>query len=306
MNLEKSYPIVPLSFDSSWHETVHYTIQTMNAASQFLSQAELTEIARKIRVSIVSMLTAAGSGHTAGALGMVEIFTSLYFDRAKIDPSNPSWPDRDYILLSTGHTCPVLYATLAEKGFFDKKELDTFRDINTRLQGHPHLHSLPGIEITSGALGQGLSQAVGMALGLQLDQKDNRVYCIMSDGEQQEGQTWEAYMYAGDHSLSNLTAFIDRNHIQIGGNSNNVLPLNRLSEMIRSFGWETITIDGHSFSALHSAMDRAEQHEQPTAIICETTPGKGVSFIESDFEWHGKPPSEEELQRALEELGVQS
>lgn len=267
-----------------------------------LPQEKLEKIARSIRKSILTMLAEAGSGHTAGAMGLVEVFTTLYFEVANLRPENPKWSGRDYILLSAGHTCPVLYATLAERGFFDKAELRTLRDLNSRLQGHPHLHSLPGVEITSGPLGQGLSQAVGIALGLQLDKKDNKVFCIMSDGEQQEGQTWEAYMYAGDHSLSNLVAFIDRNHIQIGGNTNQILPLNLLSEMIRSFGWNTLTIDGHSFSAIHAAIHRAEESDRPTAVICETTPGKGVSFIENNFEWHGKPPSKEELPKALKEL----
>lgn len=267
-----------------------------------LPQEKLEKIARTIRKSILTMLAEAGSGHTAGAMGLVEVFTTLYFEVANLRPENPKWSGRDYILLSAGHTCPVLYATLAERGFFDKSELRTLRDLNSRLQGHPHLHSLPGVEITSGPLGQGLSQAVGIALGLQLDKKDNKVFCIMSDGEQQEGQTWEAYMYAGDHSLSNLVAFIDRNHIQIGGNTNQILPLNLLSEMIRSFGWNTLTIDGHSFSAIHAAIHRAEESDRPTAVICETTPGKGVSFIENNFEWHGKPPSKEELPKALKEL----
>ena len=274
----------------------------MNSITTSPSNEDLSLHARSIRRSILTMLTEAGSGHTAGALGMVEVFVSLYFKLAEQKADNPSWPERDYVLLSAGHICPVLYATLAERGYFPLSELATLRDINSRLQGHPHLHSLPGIEISSGPLGQGLSQAIGLAMAFQLDKKTNHVFCILSDGEQQEGQTWEAYMYAGSHSLSNITVFIDRNNIQIGGTTDQVLPINPLDEKIRAFGWNTITIDGHSYSAIENAVSDAQESDQPTAIICNTTAGKGVSFIENDYTWHGKPPTESELQRALEEL----
>lgn len=274
----------------------------MQSISTTPSQDELTSLATSIRRSILTMLAQAGSGHTAGALGMVEVFVSLYFGLASIRPEEPTWEERDYILLSAGHICPVLYATLAHRGYFPVSELSTLRDINSRLQGHPHLQSLPGVEITSGPLGQGLSQGIGLALAAQLDKRKNHIFCILSDGEQQEGQTWEAYMYAGNHSLANITVFIDRNNIQIGGNTHQVQPMNVLEEKIRSFGWNVDAIDGHSFSAIDAAVRQAKQTDQPTAIICNTTPGKGVSFIENDYTWHGKPPTKTELEKALQEL----
>lgn len=274
----------------------------MQSISTTPSQDELISLATTIRRSILTMLAQAGSGHTAGALGMVEVFVSLYFGLASIRPEEPTWEERDYILLSAGHICPVLYATLAHRGYFPVSELSTLRDINSSLQGHPHLQSLPGVEITSGPLGQGLSQGIGLALAAKLDKRKNHIFCILSDGEQQEGQTWEAYMYAGNHSLANVTVFIDRNNIQIGGNTHQVQPMNLLEEKIRSFGWNVDTIDGHSFSAIDAAVRQAKQTDQPTAIICNTTPGKGVSFIENDYTWHGKPPTKTELEKALQEL----
>lgn len=274
----------------------------MHDTATTLSVDELTQLAKTVRRSILTMLAHAGSGHSAGALGMVEVFVSLYFGLAKIRPEEPTWPERDYVLLSAGHICPVLYATLAHRGYFPQSELSTLRAINSRLQGHPHLNSLPGVEITSGPLGQGLSQAIGLALASKLDKKNNHIFCILSDGEQQEGQTWEAYMYAGNRSLSNITVFIDNNDIQIGGNVHQIQPLDILEEKIRSFGWDVVTIDGHSFTAIDGAVRDAQNTSQPTAIICNTTPGKGVSFIENDYTWHGKPPTQEELKIALQEL----
>ena len=274
----------------------------MSAYTAPLQEKELSRTALKIRRDIVTMLAQAKSGHSAGALGMVEVFVSLYFSIARIDPDQPDWEDRDYILLSAGHICPVLYATLAERGFFTTEELSTLRKLGSRLQGHPQRHSLPGVEISSGPLGQGLSQAIGIAQALRLDGKKNRVFCVMSDGEQQEGQTWEAYLYAGAHALSNITICIDLNNIQIGGTTDQVLPLGSLAEKIASFGWNVLSVDGHSFEEVHQAFRQAQESSKPTAIICNTVPGKGVSFMENDYSWHGKPPSEEQLAQALLEL----
>lgn len=271
-----------------------------------LTAKELATLATTIRISVVSMLTKAGSGHTASALGMADLFAALYFTILKNDPQKPDWDKRDYLLLSSGHTCPLLYATLAERGYFPKEELLTLRKLGSRLQGHPHLHSLPGIENTSGPLGQGLSQALGLALALKMDSKENHVFCVMSDAEQHEGQVWEAYLYAGAHAVGNLTVLLDRNHIQIGGETDEILPLGSLAKKIHPFGWNTIEIDGHSFSEIQTACLEAQKDQsKPTAIICNTTPGKGVDFIENDYHWHGEVPTEQEGAEALAQLKKQ-
>ncbi|PIR62156.1 MAG: transketolase [Candidatus Pacebacteria bacterium CG10_big_fil_rev_8_21_14_0_10_42_12] len=263
----------------------------------------LRKIAASIRKDIVLMLNKAGSGHSAGALGMTDVFTALYFVLLIHRPDEPGWFGRDYVLLSNGHINPVLYATLSEAGYFDKAELNTLRQINSRLQGHPHIGSLPGIESSSGPLGQGLSQAAGLALGLKMDVKTNRVYCLMSDAEQQEGQVWEAYMLISKYRLNNLTIFIDRNNIQIGGQTEDVMPLESLANKLSSFGLKVLEIDGHDFEEITDAVRAAQSfHEGATAIICNTIPGKGVSFIENKFEWHGKVPNEEETKLAIDEL----
>lgn len=272
-----------------------------------LSNDKLEKISLRIRESIVTMLAHAGSGHSAGALGMADIFTALYFGILKHDPQIPDWDERDYLLVSNGHTCPVWYAALAEAGYFNPSELQTLRQMNSRLQGHPHLGSLPGIENTSGPLAQGLSQSVGLALSLRMDNKSNRVYCMMSDGEQQEGQNWEAYLFAGARQLDNLTVLIDRNYIQIDGYTQDVLPLDPLAQKLEAFHWNVLTIDGHDFDAIINAAQTAKAIAgRPTAIICNTIPGRGVDFMTNDYTWHGKPPSYPELQQALSELKSQT
>ena len=265
---------------------------------------KLKKISRQLRINVIEMISEAGSGHPAGSLGMADIFTALYFEVMKHQPLKPKWLNRDYLLLSNGHICPILYASLAQAGYFKKTELRTLRLLNSRLQGHPHFDNLPGIENTSGPLGQGLSQACGLALALKMDQKTNRVYCLMSDGEQQEGQTWEAYQLGAKYCLNNITAIIDRNFIQIGGNTEQIMPLENLVEKIKSFGWKVYKIDGHDFKQILKSLRAAQNDGRPSVIIANTIPGKGVSFMENKSEWHGKAPSEKQAQQAIVELGV--
>lgn len=263
----------------------------------------LEETANFIRRDIVKMLVEAGSGHSAGPLGMADIFTAFYFHILNHDPKKPEWPERDRLVVSNGHICPALYATLARAGYFPESELKTLRKLNSRLQGHPHRTSLPGLETTSGPLGSGLSQAIGMALAARLDGKKYRVYCITSDGEHQEGNTWEAVMFAGKHRLNNLTAILDRNNIQIDGFTEDIMPLEPLRAKYEAFNWHVLEIDGHNFEAIISAVAEAQAiYEKPTMIIAHTVPGRGVSFMEKDFTWHGKPPKAEEAKVALREL----
>ncbi len=264
-----------------------------------LSSVELQLTANSIRQSIIKMLVEAGSGHSAGPLGLSDIFTALYFEIMKHDPANPNLPSRDRLVLSCGHTCPVLYATLAERGYFDKKELLTLRKLGSRLQGHPHNLSLPGLETTSGPLAQGSSQAVGMALAFRMNNQSNRVYLVMSDGEQNEGQTWEAVMLAGKEKLHNLTAVIDRNNIQIDGYTENVMPLDSLKAKYEAFNWHVLEVDGHNITSITNAYrEAAAVYERPTVIIAHTIPGKGVDFMENRFEWHGAPPGASDIKGA--------
>lgn len=265
--------------------------------------AELDEIAREIRVDIIKMLLAAGSGHSAGPLGMADVFTALYFSVLNIDPKQPRWEDRDRLVLSCGHINPVFYATLAHRGFFPRRELLTLRQLGTRLHGHPHNLALPGVENSSGPLGQGLSQAIGMTLSARLDKKRHRIYCIMSDGEQQEGQTWEAIMFAGKNRLSNLVGIMDRNNIQIDGFTEDIMPLEPLREKYEAFRWHVLEVDGHNIEAIINACEEARAvYEKPTLIIAHTIPGKGVDFMENDYKWHGIPPNAEQAKQALHEL----
>lgn len=259
----------------------------------------LKGIANSIRQDIIIMLEIAGSGHSAGPLGMADVFTALYFSILKHNPKKPNWPERDRVVLSNGHICPVLYATLASAGYFKRDELQTLRQLGSRLQGHPHRESLPGLETTSGPLGSGLSQAVGMALGL----KEQWVYCLMSDGEQQCGQTWEAVMLAGKYKLANLTAIIDRNNIQISGSTEDVMPLEPLREKYEAFNWEVLEIDGHNIETIIDACEHAKAiTSQPVLIITNTIPGKGVKFMEYNYHWHGKAPTDLESKNALYQL----
>ncbi len=266
------------------------------------SVKELNEISRKARIDIIKTLCNAKSGHTAGPLGMVEVFTVLYYEVLNHKPSNPEWKDRDRLILSNGHICPVLYVTLANLGYFPKEELKTFRRINSRLQGHPHNLYTPGVENSSGPLGQGISQAMGFALAAKIKGEKHRIYCITSDGEHNEGQTWEAYMFASKQNLNNLTILIDRNNIQIDGSTKDIMPLEPLKEKLESFNMHVIEIDGNNISEILDACNEAEKSNKTSVIICHTIPGKEVSFMENNFEWHGKPPSTEETEKALLEL----
>jgi transketolase len=263
----------------------------------------LEEMANTIRQDIIKSLLSAGSGHSAGPLGMADVFTALYFHILNHKPKEPLWKDRDRVVLSNGHICPVLYATLARAGYFPVEELKTLRKLHSRLQGHPHRGSLPGIETTSGPLGSGLSQAIGMALAARLDKRKYRIYALLSDGEHNEGNTWEAVMCAARYKLANLTVIIDRNNIQIDGFTEDVMPLGSLREKYESWGWHVLEVNGHDIMEIVAAAAEAKAiHERPTAIIAHTIPGKGVDFMENDYRWHGKPPTKEEAEKALKEL----
>jgi transketolase len=266
----------------------------------------LETTANKIRKSIVEMLVEARSGHTAGPLGMADIFTALYFHLLNHDPKKPAWPERDRVILSNGHICPVLYATMAHAGYFPISELKTLRKYGSRLQGHPHREFLPILETSSGPLGEGLSQAVGMCLADRLDRGSSSsryFYCLMSDGEWQEGSSWEAAMLAAKEGFHNLIVIIDRNNIQIDGYTEDVMPLQPLRAKLEAFNWHVIEIDGHSFEEITEAVGQAKAvFGRPTAIIANTIPGKGVPQFERQYAWHGKPPSKEEGAMALKEL----
>lgn len=264
---------------------------------------KMEEKANLIREDIIKMLLEAGSGHSAGALGMADVFAALYFHILNHDPKKPDWSERDRLILSHGHICPVRYAAMAEAGYFPVSELMTLRKLGTRLQGHPHRASLPGVETTSGPLGSGLSQATGLALAGRIDDAKWRVICLMSDGEQDEGNTWEGAMLAGKYKLHNLTALLDRNNIQIDGFTEDVMPLNDMKAKYEAFNWHVLEVDGHNIAEIIAAFDEAKAiFEKPTLIIAHTIPGKGVSFMENKPEWHGKPPNQEEAKLALEEL----
>ena len=264
---------------------------------------ELEVMANTIRQSIIEMLVAAGSGHTAGPLGMADIFVALYFHVLKHDPQNPLWEDRDRLILSNGHICPVQYATLAHAGYFPVEELKTLRKFGTRLQGHPHRGSVPGVETTSGPLGSGLSQSAGAAIGLKMDGKKNQVYCLMSDGEHDAGNLWEGAMLAGKLKLDNLTGIIDRNNIQVDGMTENVMPLESLRAKYEAFNWHVLEINGHDFHEIINACEEARAiYEKPVVIIAHTIPGKGIPEIEFDYKWHGIPPNKEQAQQFLVEL----
>jgi transketolase len=271
-----------------------------------LNLFKLPEKANEIRQSIIEMLVEAGSGHTAGPLGMADIFTALYFHVMRHDPKNPAWDERDRLVLSNGHICPVLYATMAHAGYFPIEELKTLRKFNSRLQGHPHREWLPGLETSSGPLASGLSQAVGMALADRIDRgaaSDRYIYCLMSDGEQESGQIWEAGMLAGKERLRNLIGIIDRNNIQIDGFTEDIMPLEPLKEKWESWNWHVQEIDGHNFEAIIGAINKAKAvFERPSMIIARTIPGKGVHEFERKYEWHGKPPNKEEAEMAIKEL----
>ncbi len=267
---------------------------------------ELADIARQIRRDIIKMLMISKSGHSGGPLGLADIFASLYFDLLTIDPENPGWDKRDYFFLSAGHLCPVWYAALARRGYIPLEELATLRRINGRLQGHPapaSTHGVPGVEIASGALGQGLSVAVGCAIGLRLDRKPNRVYVLHGDGELDEGQIWEAAMTAGHHKVENLIAIVDRNHCQIDNRTDKVMELEPLAAKWQAFNWHVLECDGNDIGQFIDTVHQARAlRGKPTVILAKTYMGKGVSFMEDDYRWHGIPPTEEQGRQALAEL----
>jgi transketolase len=263
----------------------------------------IEDVANLLRQEVIHMLVEAGSGHVAGPLGMADILATLYWRVLDHDPKDPDWPERDRFVLSNGHTCPILYAALAHAGYFPVSELRTLRKLGTRLQGHPHRRALPGIETTSGPLGSGLAQAVGMALAARMDQARWRTICMTSDGEHQEGNHWEAVLAAGKYRLSNLVQVVDRNVIQIDGFTEDVMPLEPFADKYRAFNWNVIEVNGHDVRALVSAFAEAKSTwEKPTVIVAHTTPGKGVDFMENRYEWHSKVMKPEEVKEALHEL----
>lgn len=263
----------------------------------------LEEMANRLRQDTIEMVSRAGSGHIAGPLGMAEMVSAFYFHILNHNPKKPQWLDRDRLVLSNGHTCPIFYAALARAGYFPIEELKTLRQLGSRLQGHPHRTILPGIETTSGPLGSGISQSIGIALAANLDKKKYRVYCMTSDGEHEEGNTWEAVMYAGKNKLSNLTVVVDRNNIQIDGFTENIMPLEPFREKYESFNWHVLEIDGHNIEQFADAVAEAKAiYEKPTVIIAHTIPGKGVSFMEQDYLWHSKPFKKGEAENAIKEL----
>lgn len=263
-----------------------------------------TNIAQRLRAETIDMLYLAQSGHPGSAMSTMDVLVTLYYQGfLKHDPLNPTSEDRDYFLLSNGHACPALYSVLADRGFFPKDELKKLRQLNAGAQGHPHRGALPGIEITAGSLGQGLSVGIGIAYAHKLREKENRVYVMMSDGEQEEGSTWEAIMYAPKNNLDNLTAIIDKNRFQIDGATADVMPcLDPLADKYSAFGWHVIEIDGHDFNDIQNALTVAQNNKQPTAIISNTTRGKGVSYMENSEDWHAGALSEEQYEQAKQEL----
>ncbi len=269
-----------------------------------MNELELRKTACSIRKGIIKAVHAASSGHPGGSLSSADILTYLYFAEMKnIDPERPDLPDRDRFVLSKGHAAPALYATLAEKGFLEKDELLTLRHIDSRLQGHPDMHLVPGIDMSTGSLGQGISAAVGMAVAARLDKKDYRVYALLGDGELQEGQVWEACMFAGDRKLDNLVVIVDNNGLQIDGDISKVCSPYPIDEKFKAFNFHVINADAHDFASLKQAFDEAASTKNaPAAVIARSVKGKGVSFMEDEASWHGKGPDDDEFARAMEEL----
>ena len=265
----------------------------------------LEKKANEIRRDLIEMLVRAGSGHSAGPLGMADIFTALYFHILKHDPKNPMWEERDRLILSNGHIAPVRYVAMAHAGYFPKSWLKTLRQIDSYLEGHPSYQKIPALETSSGPLGEGLSQACGFALAAKMDKKKHYIYCLMSDGEHDEGMTWEAVMFAAKYKLDNLTVIIDRNNIQIDGFTENVMPLEPLREKYEAFNWEVLEMNAHDMRDIVKTAEEAKGvHQRPTFIIAHTIPGKGVYFRENDYNWHGIPPNKTQAADALEQLGA--
>jgi len=275
----------------------------MKTTEKIRDIAILESIAREIRLNILKMLTKAGSGHTGGSLSAVDIAVAIYFSKMNYDPKDPFWRERDRFILSKGHAAPLLYAIMAKAGYFPVEMLDTLRKINSPLQGHPSSENLPGVEISTGSLGQGLSVANGIAMGLKLDKNPARVYCLLGDGEIQEGQIWEAAMSTAHYKLDNLCAVVDNNGLQIDGPLKKVMNIEPVNDKWAAFGWHVIEIDGHKMKEILNALDEAENIKgKPTVIIAHTIKGKGVSFFEGKVEYHGVAPTPEEFERAVKEL----
>ncbi len=274
-----------------------------------MEQAKIAELQKKaieIKLDILEEVFSASSGHPGGSMSIAEILTYLYFVEMKVDPKNPKWEDRDRFVLSKGHCAPGLYAALAEKGFFPKEDLKTFRRVDSYLQGHPDMKGVPGVDMSSGSLGLGISTACGMALSGKIYNKDYRVYSVLGDGEIAEGQVWEAAMFAAHYKLDNLCAFVDFNGLQIDGAITDVMNSTPIDEKFKAFGWNVIVIDGHDFNQIEKAVEEAKATKgQPTMVVCKTTKGKGVSFMENNAGWHGKAPNAEEYEKAVAELKAQ-
>ncbi|MBQ9354190.1 MAG: transketolase [Clostridia bacterium] len=266
------------------------------------TKLELEKIALKVRMGIIESIHAAKAGHPGGSLSCADILTYLYFKQMKIDPKNPKWEERDRFVLSKGHAAPALYAVLAQRGFFDEKELISLRQIGSMLQGHPDLKKIPGVDMSTGSLGQGISAAVGMALSAKHFGNKFNVYAVLGDGELEEGQVWEAAMFAGNHKLDNLVIFVDNNNLQIDGSIEEVNSPHPIDKKFEAFGFETITIDGNDFDEIEAALDKASTIDRPVAIIAKTVKGKGVSYMENAVNWHGAAPNDELFEQAMAEL----
>jgi transketolase len=267
--------------------------------------ADLKRTALRLRANIVRMIALAGSGHNGGSLSAIDVITYLYFHELRIDPAQPRWPDRDRFVLSKGHCCPALYAALSARGFFPEELLWTLRDIGSVLQGHPDMTKTPGLDMTTGSLGQGVSASVGMALAGKLDGRDYRVYCMVGDGELQEGQVWEAAMAAAHHGLDNLLVIVDNNHMETDGLTRSIINVEPIARRWEAFGWHTVDIDGHDFLQIHHAFQACRTaHGRPSVIVAQTVKGKGVSFMEGNNDWHAGPTNPEQTRQALEELNT--
>ena len=269
-----------------------------------MNNLELKKMANEVRKGIVTAVHSAKAGHPGGSMSAADIFTYLYFEEMNIDPADPGKADRDRFVLSKGHTAPGLYSALAHRGYFPVEDLKTLRKLGSYLQGHPCMQHIPGVDMSSGSLGQGISAATGMALGAKLDQSDVRVYTLLGDGEIQEGQVWEASMFAGFRKLDNLVVIVDNNGLQIDGSNEDVMDVMPIADKFRAFRWNVLEIDGHDYDAIGAALYQAQAAKgKPTVIIAQTVKGKGVSFMENAVSWHGKAPTKEECERALRELG---
>ncbi len=267
-----------------------------------LDNAQMQDLALQVRLDVLEMIRAAGSGHPGGSFSAVETLVELYWNVMKIRPEDPRWTGRDRFILSKGHACPALYSVLARKGYFDPAEFLTFRKLGSRLQGHPNMHVLPGLDASTGSLGQGLSLACGIAHGMKLDDRESRVFCLLGDGELQEGSIWEAAMTASHYNLKQLTAIVDRNRIQLDGTVSEVMEIEPLVDKWLAFGWDVVVADGHSFPSLEKAFEHCAQTPFPSVIIADTVKGKGVSFMEHTFLWHGRCPDDKEYDAAVGEI----